>query len=63
MATIIIEDVPESIVKKYYKTIFSYNEVKFETKKYIETDEYKNEEFKVFQNMEDLVVDLQKYKK
>jgi len=63
MATIIIENVPETFVKKYFKTTFSYDEVEFKPKKYIETDEYKNEEFEVFQNMEDLVFDLQKYKK
>lgn len=37
MATITIENVPETLVKKYYKTTFSYNEVMFEPKK-IEKD-------------------------
>lgn len=63
MATITIENVPETFIKKYFKTTFSYDEVKIEPKKYIETDEYKNENFEVFQSMEDLVIDLQKYKK
>jgi hypothetical protein len=37
MATITIEDVPETFVKKYFRTTFSYNEVKIEPKK-IEKD-------------------------
>lgn len=63
MATITIENVPEAFIKKYYKTTFSYDEVKFEPKKYIDSNEYKNEEYEVFQSMEDMVSDLQKYKK
>lgn len=31
MATITIENVPETIVKKFNKTVFSYNEVIFNT--------------------------------
>lgn len=37
MATITIKNVPESLAKKYFKTTFSYEEVKFEPKK-IEKD-------------------------
>ncbi len=37
MATIIIENVPEALAKKYFKTTFSYEEVKFEPKE-IEKD-------------------------
>lgn len=33
MATITIKDVPETFVKKYFKTTFSYDEVKIEPKK------------------------------
>ena len=32
MATITIENVPESFVKKYLKTIFSFDEVRIEPK-------------------------------
>lgn len=32
MATITIENVPETFVKKYYKTTFSYNEIIFKPK-------------------------------
>lgn len=33
MATITIEDVPETFIIKYYKTTFSFNEIKIEPKK------------------------------
>jgi tyrosyl-tRNA synthetase len=37
MATIIIENVPDTFVKKYFKTAFSYDEVRIIPKK-IEKD-------------------------
>lgn len=63
MWTITIKDVPENIISNFYKTIFSYDEVTFLPKKYIDSKEYIEEDFEVFSNMEDLVRDLQKYKK
>ncbi len=33
MATITIENVPETFIKKHFRTTFSYDEVKFQPKK------------------------------
>lgn len=63
MATITIENVPDNLAKSYIKTTFSYNEVTFSPKKYINSEEYINEDFEEFDSMESLVQNLQKYKK
>lgn len=70
MATIIIENVPENIVKLYgTKIIYSKNIFNLPQKniedmtllEYINSDEYKNEEA-VYMTPEEFLSDLQKYK-
>ena len=69
MATITLENVPESVVKQYGSTIpFSYD-LSFSREKpqedmtlleYIHSDEYKNEERKPYTNIDLFLYDLKK---